>query len=160
MHTFPWALPVLAVGVLAAALAGPLVGRVLCMPTWAAVVLISGAALVVAVTLSPLGTAAPGSSPVPSLSAHPVPVAPTSELWRWPWHWWPIDERTLNVALFVPLGIGVGLVGRRPMRWFLVFIAVLSPFAIEGAQYLVGWLARDADWRDVVDNVTAWSSGL
>jgi protein-tyrosine-phosphatase/glycopeptide antibiotics resistance protein len=136
------------------------VGRSLRMPTWAAFLLLAALALVVAVTLTPLGGAPDGAVAVPQLPAHPVPVAPASGLWRWPWQWWPVDERTLNVALFVPLGVGVGLVGRRRLRGVLLLVALMLPLVVEGTQYLVGPLNRDADWRDVVDNVTGMVIGL
>lgn len=162
MRTFPWAFPVLAVGILAGALAARPVGRFLRMPPWAAFLLVAALALVVAVTLTPLGSASDVPAALPQLPAHPIPVEvqTASGLWRWPWQWFPIDERTLNVALFVPLGVGVGLVGRRRLRVVLPLVALMLPLVVEGTQYLVGPLNRDADWRDVVDNVTGVVIGL
>ena len=102
------------------------------MPPWAAFILAASVALVVAVTLTPQRITAGAVDLFASVPATESPVGP--ELWRWPWQWWPIDDRTLNIALFVPLGIGIGLVGRRGVRWILMLIALASPLVVEGTQ--------------------------
>lgn len=128
------------------------------MPPWAAFILAASVALVVAVTLTPQRITEGAVDLFASVPATESPVGP--ELWRWPWQWWPIDDRTLNIALFVPLGIGIGLVGRRGVRWILMLVALASPLVVEGTQHLVAWLARDSQWQDVVDNVTGVVIGL
>ena len=55
----------------------------------------------------------------------------------------------LNVLLFVPLGIVLALLTRRPWWW-----AVLPAFVVSGAIELVQgrWLDRVGSWSDVVAN--------
>ena len=79
----------------------------------------------------------------------------------WPFTWILalLDERALNVLLFVPLGFTTALIGSRVL-WFAVVGVLALPWAVEGIQYLVTWLSRDAQWQDVVDNTVGAVIGL
>jgi len=156
MSNLPLLLPAFAVGMVAALVAGRPLGRVLRTSTVAAMALIAAAALVTAVTLTPQRFDA---GAVDVFAAVPE-VPPDAGLWHWPWQWWWVNDRTLNIALFVPLGFAVTLVGRRGARWALVAAALLAPLAVEGTQYVVAWLARDPQWQDVLDNTLGVLIGL
>ena len=158
MSNLPLLFPALAVGLVLAVLASQPLGRALEMPAWAAFTLVASIVLVVAVTLTPRRETAGAVDLFASVPATESPVGP--ELWRWPWQWWPVDDRTLNIALFVPLGLAVGLVGRRRARRVLAVLALVSPLLVEGTQHVVNWLARDSQWQDVVDNATGVIIGL
>jgi glycopeptide antibiotics resistance protein len=71
-----------------------------------------------------------------------------------------LSDTSLNVALFVPLGIGIGLVAARHARARLVVAAVLLPFVIEGIQLTVSVLDRGCQSADVVDNLSGLLVGL
>ena len=71
-----------------------------------------------------------------------------------------VAERVLNVLLFVPLGVGVGLVGRPAARRWLIGAALLLPFAVEGLQAVVTVLSRGPQWQDVLDNLIGVLVGL
>jgi hypothetical protein len=70
------------------------------------------------------------------------------------------NETSLNVVLFMPLGLACGLM----RRWSLVSLtAVLAaglPFAIEIAQYAVPSLGRVCSTADVADNLSGLAAGL
>lgn len=62
-----------------------------------------------------------------------------------------LTDVLLNVVLFVPLGVGLGLQELRPYRTFLA--GGLVSGAIEVSQWL--WIpGRDATWHDVAGNAT------
>jgi glycopeptide antibiotics resistance protein len=113
--------------------------------------------LVVAITLTPLDVVASGAQG--NGSRHAILEAPPSPILRSPSEWWPVDDRTLNILLFVPLGFVVGLI---PRRWLLpsVVVSLLAPFAVEGLQWLLPVLRRDPQWQDVADNMIGVVVGL
>lgn len=157
MSSLPLLIPTFVVGIVAAFAVRRRLARTLRMPVWAAWLLVASTAVIVAVTLTPQREAA-GAPDV--FAALPVAEAPLGgAVWRWPWQWL-LDDRTLNVAIFVPLGVAVAFVGRAGVRWLLVGALLVAPLAIEVTQYLVGWLARDSQWQDVVDNTTGALLGL
>ena len=69
-------------------------------------------------------------------------------------------DTSLNVILFVPLGLAVGLLGRSPAT-ARVLVAVLAlPLAIEAIQSLLPMLGRGCQSGDVVDNLLGLGIGL
>lgn len=70
-----------------------------------------------------------------------------------------ITDTSLNVALFIPLGLAVGLLpsGSISRRGWL--IAVALPFAIELVQLIVPVLGRGCQSADVVDNLLGLAIG-
>ncbi|GAA0280916.1 hypothetical protein GCM10009539_81040 [Cryptosporangium japonicum] len=71
--------------------------------------------------------------------------------WQPTWIPWPINGRSLNVWMFVPLG---AFAAPTKQRWL-----ILLPVAIEAAQRLLP-LSRFCDTRDVADNVYGFVLGL
>lgn len=71
-----------------------------------------------------------------------------------------LDETSLNVLLFVPLGLAVGLVPRSRARALLIVGAVMLPVGIELLQLVVTALDRQCQSADVVDNLTGLLPGL
>jgi hypothetical protein len=67
---------------------------------------------------------------------------------------------TLNVFLFVPLGLLVGLLPRTRLASGLLVAAVALPFAIEFAQMVLVGLGRQCQSGDVIDNLTGLAVGL
>ena len=67
---------------------------------------------------------------------------------------------SLNVILFVPLGLAIGLLGRSPVTAWLLVGALASPVVIETIQSLAPMLGRGCQSRDVVDNLLGLGIGL
>ncbi|GDY28525.1 VanZ family protein [Gandjariella thermophila] len=150
----PWLWPGVAVTVPAVALLARPAGRVLGARAWHAGLLLLALAGIALVTLTPSGTGSlvtgyAGSAPAFCiLHADPPTLLPHA------------DERTLNVALFVPAGLAVALLRRRRVRaWALVTLAAL-PVLIEACQFLGSTeLGRSCQVRDVVQNLTGAAAG-
>jgi glycopeptide antibiotics resistance protein len=79
--------------------------------------------------------------------------APLSELLA-------IDESSLNVLLFGPLGIAVGLLPRSRGKMAIALAAVALPFVVETIQLLVVALDRGCQSADVFDNLTGLFVGI
>jgi hypothetical protein len=71
-----------------------------------------------------------------------------------------LNDTTLNVLVFVPLGVAIAVVPRTGHRAALLGAAIALPFAIETVQLVVPWLARGCESADVVDNLTGLLLGL
>jgi glycopeptide antibiotics resistance protein len=156
MSSLPLLVPVFVVGLVVAAVACRRVAAWLWMPWWAAFVLIAGLGLVVALTLTPVRSGAVVVVDAVSL----VPFTPDGPIVRPPTQWWRLDDRTLNVLVFIPIGFAVMFVGRPAVRVVLVAGALALPWVIEGTQLVVTWLARGPQWQDVVDNTVGVLIGL
>lgn len=72
---------------------------------------------------------------------------------------WP-GEALLNILLFVPLGLAIGLCPPSRIRVLLVVGAFALPFAVELLQYRVTRLGRQCQSEDVVDNLIGLCVGL
>jgi hypothetical protein len=143
----PWALPVTVLAVVAAALLAAPVGRRLGVGTLAAWALLASIGAIAAITLTP-------SADVPDVSGCDLTVTPLSldALLSF-------NDRSLNVALFVPLGIVLGAV-RLPHRWAWLLGAFAAPIAIELVQLAAASLWRTCQAIDVLDNWTGLVLGL
>lgn len=71
-----------------------------------------------------------------------------------------LDDRSLNVILFVPLGVIIGFLPTTRGRWPIIAAAVLLPFAIESFQLVAPGLNRGCEGSDVVDNLTGLGLGF
>jgi len=143
MPNLPLLVPVVVVGVLIAVFGGPALARRLHCPTWVAVVLVVSLTLVIGVTLTPQ-----------SLSGDLG-----ERTWPFTWILVLLNERILNVLLFVPLGLTAALIGLR-VRGIAVVAVLVLPWVVEGIQNSVGWLSRDSQWQDVVDNTLGAAIGI
>jgi hypothetical protein len=70
------------------------------------------------------------------------------------------NDRSLNVALYVPLGIGLGLLPRSRLKRAAVGLAIGLPVAIEFTQGAVSLLNRACQLQDVVDNLSGLAIGF
>jgi glycopeptide antibiotics resistance protein len=150
----PWFVPgvVLSVG-LALLICRP-VGRRLGIAAPLVWVILVAVGLILSATLLPLRAAvdfqAVGSG---SCDLSRIGLAPVDELLRF-------GDTSLNVALFIPLGLALGLVGTRRSRTVLLLAAAALPFAIEGIQLVAPILDRGCQSADVFDNLTGLVIGL
>ncbi|MFD9124890.1 VanZ family protein [Kitasatospora sp. NPDC059571] len=69
-------------------------------------------------------------------------------------------QSSLNVALFVPLGLAVGLAGTWGRRAAAAAVALCVPLAVESVQYALPVLGRACDAQDVWDNLFGLFLGL
>lgn len=157
MRTFATSVPLflptmIVVIVLAVALAPAMARRLRCHQVVAALMFI-GAGLVLSATLTPLYGAI-------TAGIHSTGTCDTSRMgWASFGTYLSVNETSLNVLLFVPLGIAVGLVpGRAGMA--LTGSAILVPVVVETIQMLLPILGRSCQTRDVVDNTTGLVIGL
>lgn len=71
-----------------------------------------------------------------------------------------LNDASLNVALFLPLGLVLGLLPSTSPRLVLTVSALVLPFGIELVQLVVRTLDRACQTRDVSNNVTGLVIGL
>lgn len=119
-----------------------------------AFLLLLGFGLVLSATLVPTAQALQGeASDGGTCDFSRLGLAPMIELTR-------VNYTSLNVLLFVPLGIAVGLLPRnRPAA--VVAIAALSlTFVVEGLQLLLPVLGRGCQSADMVDNLLGLAIGV
>ena len=72
---------------------------------------------------------------------------------------WP-GEALLNILLFVPLGVAVGLCPPSRAKLGVVALAYAMPLAIEAIQLVVTPLGRKCQSADVVDNLIGLTLGI
>jgi glycopeptide antibiotics resistance protein len=119
-----------------------------------AFVLILSLGVIVSATLTPqseaLAFGAQGSS---SCNLSRLELAPLDELLA-------VNETSLNVLLFVPLGAAIALLPSTRIELVLAVAAIALPFAIEATQLLVPLLDRGCESADVIDNLTGLAVGF
>lgn len=150
-HVLPWFLPGAFISVIVGLLVAPTVARALHTGRGPAWLLVSGLGIVLAATLTPLGVDSEVPARVCDFSR--LGIAPIGEFLV-------IDDASLNVALFIPLGIALGLLTGSGRKWIVVAGAILLPFVIETLQLLAPALSRGCQSADVVDNLTGLVVGM
>ena len=152
-QVLPWAIPLVLAGMVIALVVGLAGQRRRGGAAWLAAALIASLSLVAAFTLTPntgLGDAV--------LTDPRVDLGPWGYL-REPGYWLYLDERTLNVALFIPLGMTLALLARDPVRWALLAVGLAAPWVIEGLQWVLPF-DRGPQVNDLVDNSTGFLVGF
>ena len=150
----PWLVPGVVLAFVVSTLASGWVARWLGVRRPVAWVLLMGAGIILAGTLTPLHTGSrldlshPGSC---NLSR--IGLAPIEELL------WPSDTLG-NIVMFIPLGFAIALVPRSRPKAAVLAAAVALPFVIEATQLVVVSLGRACESADVVDNLTGLFIGL
>lgn len=127
------------------------VARRLRTESWIAFLLLMSVGAVLAATIPPDAGGFSGRPSAPGWCEFGrIGLAPLSQYLHF-------GDTSLNVILFVPLGLAIGLLGRSPR----VLVAVLAfPLAIEAFQSLLPMLGRGCQSRDVVDNLLGLGIGL
>jgi hypothetical protein len=150
----PWLLPGLIVSLVIGLVTARWVGRRLEVHPAVAVLLALGLGLVLAATLTPLRDALEDGAIGPGFceTSRFVPIPP--------WRWLRLSDPTLNIAMFVPLGVAIGIVPPSRLKAGLIIGALCLPFAIELIQMAAPILARGCEAADVVDNLTGLVFGL
>jgi glycopeptide antibiotics resistance protein len=150
----PWFLPAVVIWVAVALAVGGRVGRALGVRRAVSVALVVSLGIILSATLTPLrGALDFGAVGSGSCDLSRVGLAPLRGLLR-------LNETSLNVLLFVPLGVSIASLPRSRLKAAFVVAAIALPFAIETIQLLVPWLDRACESADVVDNLTGLAIGL
>jgi hypothetical protein len=151
---YPGLLPGVALSiVLGVALCVPL-GRALGIASMNAWLLIFGFGFAVAATLTPsLQALTEGAIGTGTCDLSRFTPPPLSQILSF-------DDISLNVILFLPLGLAVGFIPRRSFQLTLIVVAVALPFVIEAIQLVVTQLDRACQSGDVVDNLFGFAIGL
>lgn len=153
----PWLVPGLVLSAVVGLVAGRRVGRAFGTSPAIGWGLILGFGLVASATLTPLrGGLEFDSTAIGTCDLSRFGIAPLQQLLR-------ISDQSLNVLLFIPLGLVIGLVPGSRRKRVLIALAILSPIAIESSQSLLPVLGRGCQSGDVFDNLTGlllgWAIG-
>ena len=119
-----------------------------------AVLLIVSLGVVLSATVTPSREAIMGTPPR-SAGCDLSRLGPAA--WREYLH---VDDTSLNVLLFIPLGTLIGMLPRSPYRVPILIAAIILPFAVEGFQLVVSPLGRACQSADVFDNLLGLTLGL
>lgn len=150
----PLFLPGVAISVVLALAFAPLVARWLVTRPLVAFLMLVSLGTILAATLTPGAEAlAEGIVDGGGCDLSRFGPAPLSELTR-------ISETSLNILLFVPLGIAVGALPLSRRSTATLLATLLLPFVVEATQALVESLGRVCESEDVFDNLTGLVIGL
>jgi hypothetical protein len=154
MRDYVGFVPGLVVSFVVTLVVGPLVGRALRVSVFHGWALVMSFGLILSATVTPSREAilsgATGSG-VCDLSS----IGPGT--------WWQLthlDEVTLNIILFVPLGISLGALPNSDVKVGLIAWAFLLPLLIELLQLVVVALDRACQSIDLADNLVGLAVGL
>ena len=155
VENVPLFLPAFLVAVVAAVVLTPTIAPMLASRRWPTFLLIVSIGLIGAATLTPLQSALDG------VLLHPgtcdLRRVGLSDLIFGGLRW---NDARLNVLLFMPLGVAIGLLRPSRRRLVLLAVAALSPIVIELTQMLAVQLGRGCQLADVVDNLIGLAMGF
>lgn len=153
MANVPWFWPGVLISGIAGFLVPVLLSRFLAVRPVIAGVLILALGIILSATLTPLRDALEyGATGTGACDFSRLGLAPPAEIRR-------LNDTSLNILLFVPLGVVIGLLSRSWTMVIAVLAAVMLPIAIEAIQMLVPALARGCQSADVADNLTGLAIG-
>jgi hypothetical protein len=162
MRTFLGAVPLsafaLVIAIVVALVLSPAVGGRLRTRRSVAALLLFGFGLVFAATLVPTGAALEGAALEGAASdgvcdVSRLGLAPIEELTN-------VTFTSLNVLLFVPLGVAVGLLPRTRAAAAVTVLAISTTFLVEAIQFVVTVLGRGCQTADMVDNLLGLAIGI
>jgi glycopeptide antibiotics resistance protein len=155
-ESVPWFVPGLLVTIAVSLAVNGHLARALATSRTIATAAIVSLGVIVSATLTPYREAIEsGATSSGSCDLSRVGLASLNELMAV-----SVNDTLLNVVLFVPLGLAIGLAPRSRHKAVLVLAAVALPFAIETTQLLVRSLARACESADLFDNLTGLTLGL
>lgn len=124
------------------------------LQTWrpVAALLMIGFGLVLAATLTPTAEALNGAASDGVCRMWRLGFLPLDALLR-------VNGASLNVLLFIPLGVAVGLLPRARATVPVVIAAVALPFVVEAIQLVVTPLGRQCQIDDIFNNLLGLAIG-
>lgn len=152
--SIPWFLPGVLASSVVAWFASPWIGRSLGTSRIGALLFVLSLGAVLSATVTPI------PATVPLEGAH-VQACDLSRIGLTPIGYFrTINPTSLNVLLFIPLGLTAGLVPRSRRKLALVAALIALPFGIEALQLAAPLLERGCQSADVADNLTGLVAGL
>jgi hypothetical protein len=155
LHATPLFWPGTLLSALAALLCRHRLGRRLGVVPFAAFLLVLSLGGIVTLTL------------LPDLDAHYMDNLRYADPdWQTNWHvprlaeLTTVNQQSLNVALFVPLGVAIAQIRPRTRALLTAAAAAALPFGIEATQYALPWLLRAADAQDIAGNLLGLALGM
>ena len=115
--------------------------------------MVLGFGTVIAATLMPTSAALEGLSSSGVCDTSRLGIAPLGQLLD-------VSGTSLNVLLFVPLGVAVGLLPRNRRAGLVVLAAFSLTFVVEGVQLIATPLGRGCYTADIVDNTMGLAIGV
>ncbi len=152
-QVIPWFIPGVGATLVVSWLIRRRVADLLRISPGLAVVLLVSFGGIVSATLTPLNGTLDGAARIHGCDFSRVGLPSLDALRH-------VNGTSLNVLLFIPLGIGLGLFPRSTRKAWLIGAACAFPFVIETVQLLVAPLDRACESGDVVDNVLGLVIGL
>lgn len=145
----PWFLPGVAASLVVSLAVSGSISRLLCVRRTVGWGLVMALGIIVSATLTPRGDAVP----VASCDLTMLGPASLARLLT-------VNETSLNLLLFIPLGTVLGLLPRSRRKVVIVAAAIVLPFAIEAIQLIAPYLSRACQAADIANNLTALAFGL
>jgi glycopeptide antibiotics resistance protein len=149
----PWFLPGFAISIVLGAILARPVARVFRVHPLLGFALIVSFGIIISATLTPLHGDLNFAAVGGTCDLSRIGLAPIREVLR-------IGDTSLNIAMFMPFGLAIGLLARSRPKALLLAAAIALPFVIETTQLLVPALERGCQSADVVDNLTGLVVGL
>jgi hypothetical protein len=152
--TLPWFLPGLVLSLIVGVLVGPPLARALRTRRAVGYVLVVSIGAILAATIPPDSSV---------FDSTPGGIGPCGldEAWLAPLsHYLRLTEESLNVLLFIPLGLALAVLPRSRRTTTLIAAAFALPIAIEATQLVVPVLGRGCEMADVANNTVGLVLGL
>ena len=138
LAAFPLFFPVFAVGLLIAVAVSSVVARKLNEPRWTVAAWLTCTAFVLALTLTP--------SPAGLERLLSDDGAAQTRVWAWSlpniWAVTTVNWQSMNLLMFLPLGLSSGLFVAAAHRWSALAVAMSLSFLVEVGQYTILALGR------------------
>jgi hypothetical protein len=150
----PWLLPGTALSIVAGVALSRSVAERLRSPRALGFALVAALGVIASVTLTPIGEATGGvTSGLAGCDLTRLGPPAIADLLT-------LNDVSLNVLLFFPLGMTIGMVPAAHARALLVVAAIVLPFAVERIQLVYVVLGRGCQGADIIDNLIGLALGL
>lgn len=154
MSAVAWFLPGVAFSIVASLIVAPSVARTLRTGRLVAWLLALSLGVILSATVTPIDAALDrGGLAGRSCDFSRIGLAPLAELLT-------VSDTSLNVVLFVPLGLAVGLIPNTRRKVIPILLVLALPIGIEALQLWAPILARGCESADVIDNLSGLALGF
>jgi glycopeptide antibiotics resistance protein len=153
VNAVAWFVPGVACSIVVSLIVAPLAARTLRTSRLVAWLLVFSFGVILSATATPIQAALDGGGSGRACDLSRIGFASLADLFA-------INDTSLNVLLFVPLGWTLGLIPNTPRQLILALLVLALPFGIEALQLWAPILGRGCESADVVDNLTGLGLGF